>query len=232
MILEILPQYLFSMLNVNALLHHQNTAILHKILHQNLLDKEMYLSSAALLYIVKGAQSIGIYDAERVRVERGQLLYLPKDIYLVSDFIKQDDSFEAILFFIDDDMFAKLRPLKAKKSETQIHSHKPLILPTNQQMAKYIGSLIDVYMGQENTPHLLEIKLLELLALVKLQHDGDGFLDDFFSRSLMPKKRDIRDFMQQHYLHNLKIEDYAHLTGRSVSTFNREFKALYKATPH
>uniref|UniRef100_A0A2A4Z1U5 AraC family transcriptional regulator n=1 Tax=OCS116 cluster bacterium TaxID=2030921 RepID=A0A2A4Z1U5_9PROT len=232
MILEILPQHLFSMPNVNALLRHQNTTIMHKILHQNLLDKEMYLSSVALLYIIKGEQSIGIYDAERVQVEQGQLLYLPKDIYLVSDFIKQNDSFEAVLFFIDDDMLDKLRPLKIEKPEIQTHRHKPLILSTNQQMAKYVGSLIDVYAGQENNPQLLEIKLLELLALVKFQHDGDDFLDEFYSRSLMPKKRDIREFMHQHYLQNLKIEDYAHLTGRSVSTFNREFKAFYEATPH
>lgn len=232
MILEILPQHLFSMPNIATLLRHKNAVILHKILHQNLLDKEMYLSSAALLYIIKGEQNLGIYDAERVRVKSGQLLYLPKDIYLVSDFIKHDDSFEAMLFFIDDDMFDKLRPLKAKKSNEVMIDHAPLILWSNQQIRKYVGSLIEVYAEAENSQQLLEIKLLELLALIKMQHDGDGFLDKFYNQSLKPRKRNIRDFMKQHYLQNLKIEDYAFLTGRSVSTFTREFKVLYQATPH
>jgi transcriptional regulator GlxA family with amidase domain len=38
--------------------------------------------------------------------------------------------------------------------------------------------------------------------------------------------------MEDNYLGNLKINDYAILTGRSVSTFTREFKRLYGITPN
>ncbi|MBL4673950.1 MAG: helix-turn-helix transcriptional regulator, partial [Arenicella sp.] len=35
----------------------------------------------------------------------------------------------------------------------------------------------------------------------------------------------------ENYLSNLKISDYAILTGRSDSTFNRDFKRLFGTTP-
>ena len=33
--------------------------------------------------------------------------------------------------------------------------------------------------------------------------------------------------MEDHYLEKLKVKDYAALTGRSLTTFNREFKRLF-----
>jgi len=37
--------------------------------------------------------------------------------------------------------------------------------------------------------------------------------------------------MEDNYLSNLKISDYATLTGRSDSSFNRDFKRLFGTTP-
>ena len=37
--------------------------------------------------------------------------------------------------------------------------------------------------------------------------------------------------MLEHYDKNLTISDYASLSGRSLSTFNREFKKKYNKTP-
>ena len=37
--------------------------------------------------------------------------------------------------------------------------------------------------------------------------------------------------MEENYLNNLNIHDYAVLTGRSISSFNRDFKRLFGTTP-
>jgi AraC-like DNA-binding protein len=37
--------------------------------------------------------------------------------------------------------------------------------------------------------------------------------------------------MEKNYDKPLKMEDYAYLTGRSLSTFRRDFKAYYDLTP-
>ncbi|MEH6348105.1 MAG: AraC family transcriptional regulator [Bermanella sp.] len=78
----------------------------------------------------------------------------------------------------------------------------------------------------------MDLTLSELIALIRLQDNGEEFLL-LFNTFLHPaESRDIRDFMKRNYLKNLNVDDYAQLTGRSKSTFIREFKTLYNATPN
>ena len=43
--------------------------------------------------------------------------------------------------------------------------------------------------------------------------------------------RSLVEFMESSYHKPLKIEDFAYLTGRSVSTFHRDFKARFNSSP-
>ncbi|VAW75298.1 hypothetical protein MNBD_GAMMA12-2723 [hydrothermal vent metagenome] len=96
------------------------------------------------------------------------------------------------------------------------------------QINQFINSLNDVYLNHDNNSNLLEIKILEFLLLLE-QQEGSG---ELLSSLVKPiSKRSLKEFMEVNYLTNLKISDYALLTGRSISTFNRDFKRLYNSTP-
>jgi len=228
MILEILPANLIALASVKLLLQDKKSTIYHKTLDSSLLDKEMYLSSIAILYIVRGKQIISNYDNKAVSVNEGQLLFLSRDMYLVSDFVAENNHFEAIIFFIDDSVIQQNHtPIKSNEIDNVIPT-----LEAGDQIAKYMQSLLDVYRHFENSSEILEIKVRELLALIKLQNNGEKFLSQLHSLETKHKRRDIREFMELNFLRNLNIEDYALLTGRSKSTFMREFKKLYATTPN
>ncbi len=228
MILEILPANLIGLASVKLLLRDRKSTIYHKVLDSSLLDKEMYLSSIAILYIVRGKQIISNYDSKAVTVNEGQLLFLTKDMYLVSDFVTEKGHFEAIIFFIDDSVVQQnCTPNKNNEID--------YVIPTfdaGDQIYKYMQSLLDVYLHFENSHEMLEIKFRELLSLIKLQRNGEEFLSQFYGLESKHKRRDIREFMELNFLKNLNIQDYALLTGRSKSTFMREFKKLYDTTPN
>lgn len=42
---------------------------------------------------------------------------------------------------------------------------------------------------------------------------------------------DIKNVMSENYTYNLKVEEFAKLCGRSLSTFKRDFKTIYYTTP-
>jgi AraC-like DNA-binding protein len=44
-------------------------------------------------------------------------------------------------------------------------------------------------------------------------------------------KRNIKRLLEQFAISELTAKELAELSGRSLSTFNREFKSLYSATP-
>jgi len=202
---------------------------MHKFLSEDLIDKEIYLSSVAILFVIKGKQIIKNYDGKKVTVKQGQLVYLSQDMYLVSDFVTEKEEFEAVLFFLSDEF------IKSKSSSECISEESLVYIPTLQssiQIEKYIESLLSVYLNFNNKNEILDLKLFELLELIKAQKNGDQFLLKFNYFSLSKQKHDIRKFMKNNYLKNLKVEDYALLTGRSKSTFIREFKRLYDNTPN
>lgn len=229
MTLEILPRQLYCLPNIKVLFRNNNSSILHKTLHESLIDKEMYLSSVAMLFVVKGKQTIRNYGGRKVVVGQGQLLYLSKDMYLVSDFVTENNEFEAVIFFFDDEFIE--RKSRISKANGKLKNTIPTLLPS-VQIGRYIHSLLSVYLNSTNDKEILDLKLSELLALIKLQDDGKEFISLFNEFSYPKERRDIREFMERNYLKNLNVEDYALLTGRSKSTFIRDFKKLYSTTPN
>ncbi len=48
----------------------------------------------------------------------------------------------------------------------------------------------------------------------------------------MSDKLDLVDFIERNYLRNVPLSELAKEAGRSLSTFKREFKEIFKETPH
>jgi AraC-like DNA-binding protein len=46
-----------------------------------------------------------------------------------------------------------------------------------------------------------------------------------------PGKIDLKDFMEKNYMFNLTAAKFGYLTGRSLTTFKRDFKITFNNTP-
>lgn len=238
MTLEILPQALFSMKNVYPILSDGNSLILFKQLNESLMNKAIYLSSSIIVYIKKGRQVIHDYDGLSDFVEENHLIFLTKGIYTVSDFVPVDGAFKAVLFSLEDRLIDKYLSsiIEGASVKNQLFTNKArgtYVIEANEQIRRYMNSLDDVYCEFGQTQALIELKLLELLHLIAIQDSSYRFIRELMSGQKVNKsRRSITDFMERYYSQNLKLEDYALLTGRSVSTFIRDFKRVYNTTPN
>jgi len=72
------------------------------------------------------------------------------------------------------------------------------------------------------------LKIKEAVSILRTVKPGiDAVLADFAA----PGKIDLAGYMEQHYRYNLPLERFGYLTGRSLSTFNRDFRKLFHTTP-
>lgn len=236
MTLEVIPHALYSLENVKPLLVDGNSSILHKTLSINLLNKAIYVSTPLIVYLKQGRQIIRDYDGVDNVVPEEYLIFLSKGVYTVSDFVAVDEQFEANLFFFDDSLIEKYLNSShgtVDRLAASANAHGTYTLHANQQIRRYIDSLEHVYQCEGGTSALLELKLLELLHLIALQDKSMRFIDELaVNGKNVRQRRGITGFMERYYSHKLKIEDYALLTGRSVSTFVRDFKRVYNTTPN
>ncbi len=73
-----------------------------------------------------------------------------------------------------------------------------------------------------------DLKYEELLIiLLKIQPELAGILFDFRK----PGKIDLEAFMNHNFKFNVSLERFSSLTGRSLSAFKRDFKAIYTESP-
>lgn len=75
---------------------------------------------------------------------------------------------------------------------------------------------------------LMELKLQE--GIYSLLHTDKMFYQCLFDFT-EPWKIDIMEFLEQNYMNELSLEEIAAYTGRSLSTFKRDFKKLCNLSP-
>jgi len=232
--LEVIPKSLYLSKKLKPMLSDERSSILRKTLTDNLINTGKYIATPLVVYIVQGRQVIRDPDGIDHVIGEGHLIFLPRDVYVVSDYVATPGVFEAFLFFIDGEVIERyLRssvPPMVQSTDKTASRCGPYSFQANAQISRYIHSLGDVYTAAENTAALLELKLLELLHLIAIQDRSFEFIKALSGEASFAK-RPITEFMERYQGHDLKVEDYASLSGRSASTFVRDFKKAYNTTP-
>lgn len=103
------------------------------------------------------------------------------------------------------------------------------LISANQFLESYFQSLIPYFdHPKELTPSLAEIKTREAIELLlKVNNDFKKLLFDFSE----PFKIDLESFMNKNFIFNIPISEFARLTGRSLSTFKRDFSKRFATSP-
>ncbi|HMI01075.1 MAG TPA: AraC family transcriptional regulator [Pedobacter sp.] len=92
-----------------------------------------------------------------------------------------------------------------------------------------LASLIPYFELESEFPeNLATLKIEEAISILRLI---DSSVDSVLANFDVPGKIDLVDFMQRNFMFNMSLEKLGYLTGRSLSTFNRDFKKLFHTTP-
>lgn len=75
---------------------------------------------------------------------------------------------------------------------------------------------------------LASLKITEAISILRMIDPG---VDSVLANFDVPGKIDLVNFMQRNFMFNMSLEKLGYLTGRSLSTFNRDFKKLFNSTP-
>ena len=92
-----------------------------------------------------------------------------------------------------------------------------------------LASLIPYFEMQDPFPeNLASLKITEAISILRtIDPEVDGLLANFDD----PHKVDLISFMEKNYMFNMPMEKFGYLTGRSLTTFKRDFKKAFNATP-
>ncbi len=108
--------------------------------------------------------------------------------------------------------------------EQKVYSFK------NHPLLKSCLSSVIPYFEMEGVfpENIANIKITEAISILR---EIDQNIDKVLAHFDKPGKIDLLHFMEKNFMFNMSLERLGYLTGRSVSTFNRDFKKLFKTTP-
>lgn len=115
-------------------------------------------------------------------------------------------------------------PRKIIHEEPKIHSFNKHPL-----LESCLASLIPYFDMKEPFPeNIASLKIVEAISILReIDQSIDSVLADFEE----PGKIDLVNFMEKNYMFNMPLERFGYLTGRSLSTFNRDFRKSFQVTP-
>ncbi|WP_291196444.1 AraC family transcriptional regulator [Dyadobacter sp.] len=108
-------------------------------------------------------------------------------------------------------------------------SHEPLIFADHPLLQSLFNSLQPYFDLADALPaDIAAFKVEEAIRILKaINPEADGLLGHFEA----PGKLDLVTFMEHNFRFNLPLEKFGYLTGRSLTTFKKDFKNAFNTSP-
>lgn len=190
----------------------------------------IFSKSDNLVHVLSGKKTYKTENGEWT-LKQGQTLYLKKGAEIINQYF--DDEYCMLGFFLSDELIKET--YNELKVQTKLNSAQNSLgftareVQSSSYLEGYFHSMLTYFRGVNRPPdHILVLKLKELLINLM---NADPLLTAYFNDLSNSEKPSIQEIMEKNYCFNLRLEDYAELSHRSLSVFKREFKQLFNESP-
>lgn len=197
-------------------------------LSERYLRNEVMLDDHCFVRIISGQVKIIQSNTSRLFGPGDMILFPRRQLSTVIQYPKDNLAYKCVLIMFKSDRL-KDYYLNNPASKTTRRSSEVKTFEKHPLLESFFSSLLPYFDLQDELPEkLLKIKIEEALTILRtIDESVDAFLADFSE----PGKIDLVDFMEQNYMFNMPLDKFSYLTGRSLTTFKRDFNKIYGATP-
>ncbi|MBO9204477.1 helix-turn-helix transcriptional regulator [Niastella sp. MAH-29] len=180
------------------------------------------------MYLLQGTYIA--YDGEKKYISNpGDAIIARKNHLIRYTKNKVDNEFHKIVIALDEPFLRSFLEKHPYRPGVFDNDDSILLVETNALVRNFVNSLEPYYKGAEKLdPDFADVKREELLIILLKQNPA--WAQVFFNFSI-PQRIDLAAFMNKNFRFNIKLEQFAFLTGRSLSTFKRDFNKIFNEMP-
>lgn len=227
----VIPQSFYALEDVVPILNNGNSGIFYKNLEHDLVDVEFYTNAPCFVYIESGQETITTFENKTHELYANTAIFLPQGINLHSDYVKTTSNLKAYLVFFEDEVITDFLSTVKKVNENKENKTDLLKIKCDDLIKAYFHSIKLLKQHNHNSAELVRIKLLEFLHLLSVYDDSIFQVLLQSKHSTRSPKRNITRLLTNNETLKLTVSDLANLSGRSISTFTRDFKSIYHMAP-
>ena len=205
--------------------------VIEQCIHSTEVQGTMYLEQHLLLIVLEGSVVL-TYGKQEYKLGKNDMILLKKATavkYHKFGNSENDNIYDSLMFSIKDDLlksFLSTSEIKVSKPEGEI---KTAAYPMNECLVAFAHSMKPYFFDHSVVhPGQLRLKIMELLYDVA-ECNRNMFLQILQLHE--PVRTDIRHIVEQHYASPVSVSELAYLSGRSLSSFKRDFQNIYNVAP-
>jgi AraC-like DNA-binding protein len=190
----------------------------------------IFSQSDYIVHVLSGKKTYNTINGQWT-LTSGQTLFMKKGATIIQQYF--DNEFCMLGFFMCDDLITEtVSELKGKipiKLTGQAQEFTATEVQSSSYLEGYFHSMLTYFRAEEQPPnHIIKMKLKELLVNIM---NCDPVLNSYLGSFISQDKPSLSGIMEANFRYNLKLEDFAELTHRSLSSFKRDFQNYYNESP-
>jgi AraC family transcriptional regulator, exoenzyme S synthesis regulatory protein ExsA len=211
-------------------IHLDGCTVVESCTHEAASEGSMFLAEHTLIFVLEGRYIIHAND-EQTLINRNEAAILKKTRvvkYQKTGYLNEKP-YEAIMFFLKDRFLKDFIRVSAIKQQKNIEHETVLKIRVDDKLLGFIESMKPYFNDPSfDQPGLLKIKIMELLYNLSISNTT---LFPHLLEFSIPVEQNIVKIMENNFKKPLKLEDFAYLAGRSLSSFKRDFFKIYGIPP-
>jgi AraC family transcriptional regulator, exoenzyme S synthesis regulatory protein ExsA len=184
-----------------------------------------------IYYVLSGSKTL--HTPKRSwPLTKGSAVFVKKGACVIEQFFR--DPFCIVVFMMPDSFIQQFMKENVHLTRVSVpeNSADDLVIPiqADEVMKAFYESVLPYFSAEAEPPEkLIELKFKELLLHV-IRNPDNKELTAYMQR-LIQQVTPLEKVMEMNYTYNLPLGAFARLSGRSLSSFKRDFQKTYKTTP-
>ncbi|CAH0132827.1 Exoenzyme S synthesis regulatory protein ExsA [Pedobacter sp. Bi27] len=193
-----------------------------------LFKSDLMFDDHMLVWFISGETKI-IQAESTFSFKTGDIFLIPRnELATIINYPKNGLPHKTVVMHLSTERLKKFYEKTEHNKKTQ-PQQKIYRFSNHPLLESCLASLIPYFDVESEFPEsLATLKIEEAINILRLI---DPSIDSVLANFDVPGKIDLIDFMQRNFMFNMPLEKLGYLTGRSLSTFNRDFKKLFHTTP-
>lgn len=180
-----------------------------------------------LIWFISGETKIVQADATYF-FKKGDIFLIPRNqLATIINYPKDEQPHKTVVMHLSTtrlrDFYANL-DVKSTSSASQ----KILCYNNHPLLESCLSSLIPYFEMKDLPEDIASLKITEAISILRTIDKG---IDDVLANFEEPGKIDLVSYMEKNFMFNLPLEKFSYLTGRSLTTFKRDFGKAFNTTP-
>jgi AraC family transcriptional regulator, exoenzyme S synthesis regulatory protein ExsA len=180
-----------------------------------------------LVWFISGETKIVQADATYV-FRKGDIFLIPRNqLATIINYPKDGNPHKTVVMHLS---VERLREFYINRNVKPTALKSPKIFSFNNHplLESCLTSLIPYFDMKDIPADIASLKITEAISILRtLDKEIDNVLANFEE----PGKINLIDYMEKNFMFNLPLEKFGYLTGRSLTTFKRDFKKAFDTTP-